>query len=452
MSSLFEDHPLSLMRIYLHTRIFNSIGAFMRYSKQALLAFSVVTVNLNASWFDKKEASLGAQDSAYVVCYGSHEGVIYKEWAQGEKSTTALPIQGKWDNGAFRVTSHSRKDLEAICRETLSNLRKGIVPTLGTLPQETKINSDPSLILSSNEPVYIFASLTAIGYEYPIVDKETDIKSFDIATLDKKLILDLAKISYMAYQTTPEMTKKFEKLKAQGKTVIDNTPTGYVEVMRKNYNDTNLNAIAYKKSDSDMVVIAFKGTDFSSLKDVMIDVDIMLQKIVSTGYLSKAMDQAREFYRSVQSKVESSNIVLTGDSMGGYISTLLAVNTGLPARVFSTPATEQNHFNPKDLGLAPSVGAMGLRFRNHMAIPNVINFVRNNDPLISYFGNHKENMVYFEGEGWSTVSPMSRHSIKLFVNYLEKQNSKPTHAYITPDAVIGFGLNHTTSVNGAVKH
>jgi len=83
---------------------------------------------------------------------------------------------------------------------------------------------------------------------------------------------------------------------------------------------------------------------------------------------------------------------------------------------------------------------------NTMRLNNVINFVRQGDPVSTLTGRHDENMVSYPAAAVAE-SPDNHFLVPFIKDIIEKlyqnpQDTKamPRYIYVTPDAVLGGGL------------
>ncbi|WP_245542727.1 hypothetical protein [Psychromonas ossibalaenae] len=81
-----------------------------------------------------------------------------------------------------------------------------------------------------------------------------------------------------------------------------------------------------------------------------------------------------------------------------------------------------------------------------MRYSNIINLVREKDPVSTISGRHNENMIYFPTA--KGIDPGSSHYLTPFINdvlkplYIQAANAKarPRYLYITADASAGLDI------------
>nr|SHO00379.1 Putative uncharacterized protein [Moritella viscosa] len=221
--------------------------------------------------------------------------------------------------------------------------------------------------------------------------------------------------------------------------------------------DSGVRGVAIKvpavpsKNLEEEIIISFKGT--SSGGDVMQDVELMLANISETDEDWQA--EAYEFIQQIlaqypantasltrgykaSSATKTYNVVLTGHSLGAYTAIDAGVRTGVLTRVFSSPATRI---------IEKYIHA----FANKMRYNNVINMVREKDPVATMSGRHNENMIYFPKA--AGLNPADSHYLTPFINDIlmplangQATTNKASHVYITPDATVGAGLTELVNI------
>ena len=118
------------------------------------------------------------------------------------------------------------------------------------------------------------------------------------------------------------------------------------------------------------------------------------------------------------------------------------MRAGLLTRVFACPATRI---------IDKYVDA----FANKMRYKNVINLVRENDPLSLLSGRHNENMIYFPSADLSS-NPIQSHNLVPFITEILKPlarkrkalGKQPSYVYLTADSHTGAGLNKSANFWG----
>ena len=329
---------------------------------------------------------------------------------------------------------------------------------LASMCSNTLVNKYSDEFISN---ITYFASNHSYGYEYPVMT-EADALSINNTELPVAYnnMLRYAFASSYVYSTeqgadpfsfTDNAT--FQQLMVDANSVELNVIATYV-------GDSGVHGVAIKvpavpsKNLEEEIIISFKGT--SSGGDVMQDIELMLANLSETDedwqieaynftqqilaqYPANTASLTRGYKTSNAAKTY--NVVLTGHSLGAYTAIDAGVRTGVLTRVFSSPATRI---------IEKYIHA----FANKMRYNNVINMVREKDPVATMSGRHNENMIYFpKAPG---VNPANSHFLTPFItdiliplaNQQTSDTSKATHVYITPDATVGAGLTELVNFWG----
>jgi len=368
----------------------------MKILKLATLFFFLTSI---PTAFAEHDAPPLHKDESHLVCYLVENQHIKKDW--GKTTDQFIVLHGTWKNQStsnnyFLVNSHTPEQIEEACRATFQ---------------------------SKGGNVSAFASNSSLTYEYPLVYSNMHFESDMSKVLDEHFILTLAQLSRRTYNPKAEIPSNYKQIDA-----LVYTKGG----------ESLIEGLAFENENS--IVIAYKGTDFRDAgkmkKDMHINAGILMQNVYTTESFKKAVDDAMSFYSKIRNSHPHKTIVLTGDSMGGYLATRIAVYTGELARVFSSPATKTSHYG-QILPLA-----------NVLSMTNVINFVREWDPIVAGSGTHVENMVYFPADKSCSLKNaaqtlMNCHGLGSFIDKVLTPGLAPTHLAIRPDAKLGFGLNHS---------
>ncbi len=303
--------------------------------------------------------------------------------------------------------------------------------------------------------VVYFASESQLGYEYPLLsqEEEREISSDLYNEFDYKKILRYAFASSYVYHMSDYDNFPFK----DNPMFIDlMIPKGSQQVQvidKMDGGDHGVFAAAIKVPkvpDTDLeeeIIISYKGT--SNMWDVLQDIELMIQNFFEAN--KDWQKESFDFFQrvafkyppknsSIQSGYEYSNgqnsIVLTGHSLGGYTAIQTGMRAGVTTRAFSSPAT-------KIIGKYTDVLSNTL-YRNY-----AINFVRKNDPVVFASGRHEENMLYFSEVG---INPLNNHYLTPFINDILIPNTQyyipnfPENIYVTPNALLGAGLNKPINV------
>ena len=161
--------------------------------------------------------------------------------------------------------------------------------------------------------------------------------------------------------------------------------------------------------------------------------------------LASAIKDSLFYYREVISKLKAEKksdykIVLTGHSLGAFIASLVAVQTGEVARVFSSPATYIS---------STAISAYNAVSNNYIPFDNVINFARGWDPVVFASGRHVESMVYYpQSNNIALNNPAASHFVRGLIDEVINMQIAPTHMYVYANTIIGFGLTSATNFYG----
>lgn len=394
-------------------------------------------------------------ETTYLVMYGvcnsylddefvSLSKLVKKEWATNPDGTY-VKLGGYWrDSGTtaiyenyFVVTHINERQLDAsaslnqeltnICRAAMSNKWSDYATNI----------------------VY-FASDSSLGYEYPAIskDEESNISSSLDDVFDYRKILRYAFASRYAYFLDDPEQFPFKDNPAF-RELMTNTE-GQLEIIDQIVGDeAGIYAVAIKAPQigadlEEEIIISYKGT--SNKWDVWEDVRLSFQNFFESDtdwqkgafdFFSQVVAQyppknscIQDGYKLVNGK---HSVVLTGHSLGGYTAIQTGVRTGLVTRAFSSPATKiiDKYVN---------------FFSNTLYRNCAVNFVRNSDPVVYGSGRHSENMVYFAEP--NTIVPFSSHYLNPFIQEIllplaqsPNLDLNPTSMYITPDVLLGAGIN-----------
>lgn len=266
----------------------------------------------------------------------------------------------------------------------------------------------------------LFSTFLIVSLSSSLSANSTKIETPRVS-IDKESVYELANLARFTYSLGH--VKKEEKNKRY-------LPSSYIEIARQlSKAGSSIDAIAYLNEQENRVVIAYKGTQFDSylgiipsFKDLFIDFGIVMQDLMTSSALDKAISDAHNFYLSVKEKAPQAKIYLTGDSMGGYLAIQVSMKTGEQARVFSSPGI----------------------VKKSVSLNQVVNFVRKGDP-VNFVGEAVDNTVYFDAT--SSFCPISGlascHGLDSFMKYALNPETKvePTQFIISHEIELGYGLN-----------
>jgi hypothetical protein len=280
--------------------------------------------------------------------------------------------------------------------------------------------------------------LFTICYVFKLVRKE-----YVDDSLNRTGVINYAQASLDAYKLEEEFNP--EKITA----TKYESPKDYDRYYTLGINKSSFYATAYidrgNSTDKRKVIIAYKGT--SNQTDIYSDMQLMVINAFPyyAPQLSSLLINAFLFYDEVNNKLKADpsvkagyDITITGHSLGGFIAAVVASEKGDKARIFSSPATY----------IAST--ALSPYQNSNIPMPNVINFVRYEDPVVNLSGRHVENMVYYPASPNYNLqkNPAASHSLTEFLEYLKAQ-PKPSAMYIYADAHIGSGTLFPINKYGA---
>lgn len=289
--------------------------------------------------------------------------------------------------------------------------------------------------------IKVVAQTGSITPQYPIIDNDTQILISNSNVLDYNYILKFAQAADYVYSIEQGVSRNVEM------------PTNFIEYNRRIYSNSssNLHAMSFISDLDRIVIISYKGS--SNATDFAIDGELMAMNTVPVygPHLAAAIIDGLTYYREILSKLAADNknykIILTGHSLGAFIASLVAVQTGEIARVFSSPAT---YINSSPNSIYSTVS------NNNIPFDNVINFMRGWDPVVYASGRHVEAMVYHNSS--TSMSPASSHFVTAFIEEIFKkildpnitQKPMPTYMYIYADTIPGYGLISSANFYGKI--
>lgn len=442
-------------------------------------------------------------DTTYMQCYGVHaetehrfvprSELIQKSWALSTDKSY-VKLAGRWKDNSMTATTENYFVVEQINGHAVPDAE--VPQRLAALSKATIAKLYPDVYA---ENVAAFASDNSVtGYEYPLLSpSQADAIRPATASLNAARILRYAFAANFVYSLEQGAdpfafsdNAAFHELMlfagAQQLKLVDQViiPGGMHAVAIK------VPALPAKGLDEE-IIISYKGT--SNRGDFWQDVDLMLANITELDeawqqqaytFCQKVMaahsPSAQSFmpgYQAAEGGAQGCNLVLTGHSLGAYTATDVGLRTGLATRVFSSPATRIIRKYSRVLA-------------NQLRLNNVINFVRLTDPVAGMSGRHDENMVYFPavdpsvtsgpdelvntvienaasilsgplkgalGVSWDMASKsLPNHFLAPFISevllkrYQQDSAAEPRFVYITPDAMVGAGLDARVNHWGAV--
>ena len=186
---------------------------------------------------------------------------------------------------------------------------------------------------------------------------------------------------------------------------------------------------AYQNTLTNEIVIAFKGTDFSSSSPGQTAADIAADLALGGGAGAFQLFRAVKFYEQIKAQNPGSNITFTGHSLGGGLASLMSVYFNRPATTFAEAPFLLTAVNPviagyiglqlsingfADSDFASFLGSMpfsvGLRSSNvqdYFVSGEVLSPFRG--PLSAIYGSDTAIAV----GGGNAVSSVDLHSVNL---------------------------------------
>jgi hypothetical protein len=396
-----------------------------------------------------------ATDTTYLQCYGVKDSfaprseLIKKSWAVND-SNEYLRLDGYWKDNGYNATEENYFVVKSINSVAVtSDEVHNVLTEMCSNTLAAKYSTD----YTSN--ITYFATSHSYGYEYPVLSEEESlsINNTELPLSYNKILRYAFAASYV-YSTEPGSNPfSFDDDPAFKKLMLaDNT--SQIAIVDTFVGNSGVYGIAIKvpaipaENLEEEVIISFKGT--SSGGDVLQDIELMLANLTETdedwqvdaynftqSVIAKFPPNERSLARGYQTfqADKTYNVVLTGHSLGGYTAIDAGVRTGILTRTFSSPATR---IMEKYIHV----------FSNKMRYTNIINMVREKDPVSTMSGRHNENMIYFPGATGSS-DPGRSHYLTPFINDILKPlaqqannaQAKPRYVYITADTTVGAGLD-----------
>ncbi|MCI5133877.1 MAG: DUF2974 domain-containing protein [Candidatus Electrothrix sp. AW2] len=169
----------------------------------------------------------------------------------------------------------------------------------------------------------------------------------------------------------------------------------------------------YKATNSDLYVLAFRGTDIPSVQDVQIDIIQFFLGPENTIQYQQAINNTKTVLG--RPGINRDNLILTGHSLGGGMAAYVAANLGLTAYIF----------NPARLG---GYKDDAFNLADTYSIKSFISQKKDDssrrDPIsafkwpLSINIDKDENFVPVEVSYWIGLREVNLHQIKILVNGL----------------------------------
>jgi len=403
-----------------------------------------------------------ALDSTYLQCYGvkdsfaSRSDLIKKSWAVNA-SNQYLKLDGYWKDNSYNADTENYFIVKAI--DSVAVTSEQVHSVLASMCSNTLVNKYSDDYISN---ITYFASNSSVGYEYPVM---TEVDALAINNTELPVaynnMLRYAFASSYVYSTEQGADAFTFTNNATFKQLMLDENSAELDVIATYVGNSGVHGVAIKvpavpsKNLEEEVIISFKGT--SSGGDVMQDIELMLANLSETDedwqvdaynftqqilaqYPANTASLTRGYTAS--SATKTYNVVLTGHSLGAYTAIDAGVRTGVLTRVFSSPATRI---------IEKYIHA----FANKMRYNNVINMVRETDPVATMSGRHNENMIYFPKA--AGANPADSHYLTPFINDILMplangqitDANKASYVYITPDTSVRAGLTELVNTWGA---
>lgn len=401
-----------------------------------------------------------ASDSTYLQCYGIKDSftprsdLIEKSWAVNPDNQY-LKLEGYWKDNAFNADTENYFVVKKIDSVAVSSYE--VHSKLDEMCNNTLANKYSNEFTSN---ITYFASDSSLGYEYPVLSEEEalSINNTQLPFAYNKMLRYALASSYV--YSTEQGADPFD---FDGDPLFESlmlsAGSSQLDIIATYVGNSGVHGVAIKvpavpaENLEEEIIISFKGT--SNGGDVLQDVELMVANLVETDedwqrdtydftqqilaqYPANSASLTRGYQTSTAA--QTYNVVLTGHSLGAYTAIDAGVRTGLLTRVFSSPATRI---------IEKYIEA----FANKMRYNNVINMVRETDPVTTLSGRHDENMIYFPSASGPAKSHYLTPFIKDILMPLAQQqgtaSSIPGYVYVTPDATIGAGLNELINYWGS---
>lgn len=403
-----------------------------------------------------------AFDTTYLQCYGVKDSfaprsdLIKKSWAVNA-SNQYLKLDGYWKDNSYNADTENYFIVKAI--DSVPVTSEQVHNTLATMCSNTLENKYSNQFISN---ITYFASNSSVGYEYPVMT-EADaltINNTELPVAYNNMLRYAFAASYVYSTEQGASPFSFTNDPIFQQLMLDKNNVE-LDVIATYVGDSGVHGVAIKvpavpsKNLKQEIIISFKGTSNGS--DVVQDIELVLANLSETDedwqleaynftqqilaqYPANTESLTRGYKTSTAEKTY--NVVLTGHSLGAYTAIDAGVRTGVLTRVFSSPATRI---------IEKYIHA----FANKMRYNNVINMIRETDPVATMSGRHNENMIYFPKAAGS--NPANSHFLIPFINDIlmplandqASAANKARYVYITPDTTTGAGLTELVNFWGA---
>ena len=405
-----------------------------------------------------------AVDSTNLQCYGvkdsfeARSDLIKKSWAVNANNEY-LKLDGYWRDNYYRANTENYFVVEAI--DSVPVNASDLHQILETMCSDKLVNKYSDEFINN---ITYFASNTALDHEYPVLSKEEalSVDNAELSLAYNKILRYAFAASYV-YSLEQDGKPFAFNNDPMFKTLMLSQNTKNLDVIASYVGDSGVHGVAIKvpaiasKNLEEEIIISFKGT--SNGNDVMQDMELAYTNLLETdeNWQSEAYNFTQQILAQypaneksltrgyqTSSAEKTYNVVLTGHSLGAYTAIDSGVRTGILTRVFSSPATRiiENYHHV---------------FANKMRYNNVINMIREKDPVATLSGRHNESMIYFPGT--PGMNPVKSHFLTPFIKDIlmplaknpDTTASKPKYVYITADSTPGAGLNKSVNYWGSPK-
>ena len=283
-----------------------------------------------------------------------------------------------------RMYTSARQVLSDKRNKLLAKLLKPMM--LMAMPNTKSIHD----VQTTHKELRTIADLVYTGGKY-----EKTINSLDENNNEDKIDIDIFK------------NKWKKKLRKQIKNGLGN----YWGVREVFTSESGLEAMAFLNHKTNELVVAFRGTELSSMEDILADVQIVMQLNVNQK------KDADIFIKDIKKRYDKKySIIITGHSLGGFHAQDQAAKTGYPAATFNAVGMKPKPFRHGELDVKsiqnPNMNIVD-DVKNIIGKydQQIVNFVDSKD-LIGNYGQHLGTVITTE-EG---KEPTKKNELNIFIH------------------------------------